>query len=108
MNAKPARGGDPVRRSPGSRLLGRIDPESVGLRIAPFTVGYLILALGIAVHPETERHGILALTATVVVAVQMIAGLGHWDQWPRWWQYALPLAQMACLVGLDYASSVNP
>lgn len=95
-------------RGPGSRLLARINPEAVGLRELPFTVIFLFVAAVLATHPGTEHLWALLAGAVLVVAIQLIASLGRWDHWSRAWQYALPLAQMLCLIALDYASSENP
>jgi signal transduction histidine kinase len=98
---------DSAPRSPGAQLVARIDPESVSLRTAPFTVTFLILAIGVVLYAGTERYALLAVTTVVVIGLQLVAAIGPWDRWPRTWQYQLPLVQMACLVGLDAAVEIS-
>lgn len=96
-----------ARPALGSRLLARARPEPVGLREAPFTAVFLVAASVLATHPETDQQWLLG-TAVVVVVVQLVAVLGRWHRWPASAQYVPPLVQLSCLVGLDYASTVNP
>ncbi|MDN5760803.1 MAG: hypothetical protein L0H41_00595 [Microlunatus sp.] len=91
-----------------SRLLARLEPEYVGLRELPFTVLYLVVIVLLVTTPEAPHHSRIAVTVVPVVAIQVVASLGRWGRWPRPLQYLPPIAQMICLVGLDWASGSFP
>lgn len=105
----PGVAGRPPRRwGPITGLPGRLDPESVGFRQAPFTLIFILATLFIALLPGSDHPGWLVLSGAVVVGIQLVASLGRWRHWPRWCHSLLPLGQMASLVGLDYATHANP
>ncbi|MFD1827024.1 MULTISPECIES: sensor histidine kinase [Mumia] len=88
-----------------TRVFGsQFDPEMVGLRELPFT-GVFGIVVAVEVVRGTIPHPRSTVVAvSIVIVVQLVALFGAWERWPHWWQYALPLAQIAALGGLAYGS----
>ncbi|GAA4848393.1 sensor histidine kinase [Luteimicrobium xylanilyticum] len=80
------------------------EPDAVGFRQAPFTIGFAVVLVTVVVDPAPSRPVLLAVSAVLVAGVQLVGSLGPWQRWPRSRQDALALTQMAALVVLELGS----
>jgi len=75
--------------------------ESIGLRQVPVTLAVTAVVVILFATVEPREPALLVAGVVVVVGVQLVGSLGHWDQWPRRWLYALPCGQIVAIGLVD-------